>query len=95
MDFNKNDEKDECLLENCQIIQVHGKQQGRRLDKPGKSVSEESRPEGVHIHIQRTTIQRCLGRLLSTRGVSGRIRVLGTPGGLSCIKTQTLADGSS
>ena len=52
MDFNKNDEKDECLLENCQIIQVHIGQQGRRLDKPGKSVSEESRPEGVQYNVQ-------------------------------------------
>ena len=52
MDFNKNDEKDECLLENCQIIQVHGKQQGRRLDKPAKSVSEESQPEGVQYNLQ-------------------------------------------
>ena len=52
MDFNKNDEKDECLLENCQIIQVHGKQQAKRLDKPAKSVSEESQPEGVQYNIQ-------------------------------------------
>ena len=51
MDFNKNDEKDECLLENCQIIQVHGKQQARRLDKPAKSVSEESQPEGVQYNV--------------------------------------------
>ena len=51
MDFTKNDEKDECLLENCQIIQVHGKQQGRRLDKPAKSVSEESQPEGVQYNV--------------------------------------------
>ena len=45
--------------------------------------------------IRSTRCTRCLGRNSSSRGGSGRIRVLGTLGGLSCTKTQTQADGSS